>query len=82
MGLEAAGEEREKDTKGPCRIRFPTWGSLCQKGGQQRKRAGLRFPIFPIWGSNTRARAEAKSDLPDMGLEPMTSRLRVCHSTN
>ena len=50
MGLEAAGEEREKETR-PC-SRFPIWGSLCQKGGQQRKRAGLRFPIFPIWGSN------------------------------
>ena len=37
------GEEREKDTR-PCSIRFPIWGSLCQKGGQQRKRDGLRFP--------------------------------------
>ena len=41
-GSRRRREEREKDTT--CRIRFPIWGSLCQKGGQQRKRDGLRFP--------------------------------------
>ena len=54
MGLEGrgGGEEREKETR-PCRMRFPTWGSLCQKGGQQRKRDGLRFPSSR-YGARTR----------------------------
>ena len=51
MGLEAAGEEREKEMRA-VQDQAPDMGLALPKRRPAKKTRWIAFPIFPIWGSN------------------------------
>ena len=68
------GEEEATDYRGRAKSEAPDLGLAVWQNEAHRK----NYDDLSL----TQRKRKGRADLPDMGLEPMTSRLRVCHSTN